>query len=130
MVKYRITTYALERMRKVELSEEKVVKPHHFNPKDFFRYSIGISTSESAPEKVEFTAKDIAAKYLQTQPLHHSQTILQANEEETVFQLEVFISEELIRSILSFGGEITIHKPKILEETITTRIEEMVKNYR
>lgn len=129
MVKDRITTYALERMRNVELSEEKVVKPYHFNPKDFFRYSIGISTSESAPEKVEFTAKDIAAKYLQTQPFHHSQTIIKANDVETVFQLEVFISEELIRSILSFGGEITVHKPKSLEQTIKNRLEEMVKNY-
>lgn len=129
MVKDRITTYALERMRNVELSEEKVVKPHHFNPKDFFRYSVGISTSESAPEKVEFTAKDIAAKYLQTQPFHHSQTIIKANDVETVFQLEVFISEELIRSILSFGGEITVHKPKSLEQTIKNRLEEMVKNY-
>jgi predicted DNA-binding transcriptional regulator YafY len=113
----------------LELSEEKVVKPYHFNPKDFFRYSIGISTSESAPEIVEFTASDIASKYLETQPLHHSQKAIKTSEKGTIFQLEVFISEELIRSILSFGGEITVHKPKSLEETITGRLEEMVRNY-
>lgn len=130
LVKDRITTYALERMRKVELSEEKVVKPHNFNPTDFFRYSVGISTSESAPEIVEFTASEIAAKYLEAQPLHHSQKAIKTTGEETVFQLEIVVSEEFIRSVLSFGGEITVHKPKSLEETIKTRLEQMIRNYK
>lgn len=119
----------MERMRNVELSEEKVVKPHSFNPKDFFRYSIGISTSESAPELVEFTATEIASKYLETQPLHHTQKAIKETKNGTVFQLEVFLSEELIRSILSFAGEITVHKPELLAATIKGRVEEMVKNY-
>ncbi len=129
LVKDRITTYALERMRNLELSEEKVVKPHTFNPTDFFRYSVGISTSESAPELVEFTASEVASKYLETQPLHHSQQPIKTTEKGTVFQLEVFVSEELIRSVLSFGGEITIHKPNSLAEEIKTRLGEMVRNY-
>ncbi|MBX2950616.1 MAG: WYL domain-containing protein [Crocinitomicaceae bacterium] len=129
LVKDRITTYALERMRKLELSEEKVVKPHTFNPTDFFRYSVGISTSESAPEIVEFTASEIASKYLETQPLHHSQQVVKSTQKGTVFQLEVFVSEELIRSILSFGGEITVHQPPSLAEEIKTRLGEMVRNY-
>lgn len=129
LVKDKITTYALERMRNLELSEEKVVKPHTFNPTDFFRYSVGISTSESAPDLVEFTASDIASKYLETQPLHHSQQPIKTNERGTVFQLEVFVSEELIRSILSFGGEITVHQPSSLAEEIKTRLGEMMQNY-
>ncbi len=40
LIKNKITTYALERMKKVELSEEKVVKPHHFNPKDFSSFPV------------------------------------------------------------------------------------------
>lgn len=129
LVKDRITTYALERMRKLELSEEKVVKPHSFNPSDFFRYSVGISTSESAPETVEFTASEVAAKYLETQPLHHSQEVVKVTEKGTIFQLEIFVSEEFIRSVLSFGGEITIHKPASLAEEIKKRLGEMVRNY-
>jgi len=129
LIKDRITTYALERMRKLELSEEKVVKPHHFNPKDFFRYSIGISTNESEFERVLFTANDVASKYLQTQPLHHSQCIVKQNELFTTFELEVFVSEELIRSILSFGGEITVLEPASLKEKIEARVKMMVGNY-
>jgi predicted DNA-binding transcriptional regulator YafY len=129
LIKERITTYALERMRNLELSEEKVVKPYHFNPKDFFRYSIGISTSESAPEIVTFTATDIASKYLETQPLHHSQKTVKITEKETVFELEVFVSEELIRSILSFGGEITVLQPSSFSDILKARVAEMATNY-
>lgn len=129
LIKEKITTYALERMMNVELSEESVVKPYSFNPKEFFLYSVGISTSESAPEKVGFLASSVAAKYLEAQPLHHSQKKIKTTQEGVYFQLEIFISEEFIRSILSFGGEITIQSPLSLKETIKRRLEEMAKNY-
>lgn len=129
LIKERITTYALERMRNLELSEEKVVKPHHFNPKDFFRYSIGISTNESEFSKVIFEANEVASKYLQAQPLHHSQRNIDQTKETSTFELEVFISEELIRSILSFGGELKVLEPANLKSQIEERVKLMVSNY-
>lgn len=130
LIKDKITTYALERMRNLELSEEKVVKPYQFNPTDFFRYSIGISTSDAPPELVEFTANDVASKYLETQPLHHTQKKVSIQKDTTTFQLEVYISEELIRNILSFGGEVTINKPASLHKEIADRIATMTMNYK
>ncbi|MEZ4889335.1 MAG: WYL domain-containing protein [Crocinitomicaceae bacterium] len=99
LVKDKITTYALERIKKLELSSEKVVKPHYFQPKEFFNYAIGISTKDTAPEIVVFEADDVASKYLIAQPLHHSQKIVAQTENTVTFQLEVYISEELIRSL-------------------------------
>jgi len=129
LVKDRITTYALERMRNLTISDEKVVKPHNFNPKDFFRYSIGISANESEYSRVQFQANEVASKYLQTQPLHHSQRVVSTKDQYTIFELEVFISEELIRSLLSFGGEVTVLEPQSLVDTMQERIKMMVENY-
>jgi predicted DNA-binding transcriptional regulator YafY len=130
LVKDRITTYALERIKKMELSAEKVVKPHHFQPKEFFNYAIGISTKETAPEIIVFEADDVASKYLIAQPLHHSQKIVAQTENTVTFQLEVYISEELIRSLLSFGGEINVKAPQILVTDMKTRVEQMMKFYK
>lgn len=130
LVKDRITTYALERIKKMELSAEKVVKPHHFQPKEFFNYAIGISTKETAPEIIVFEADDVASKYLIAQPLHHSQKIVAQTENTVTFQLEVYISEELIRSLLSFGGEINVKAPQILVNDMKTRVEQMMKFYK
>lgn len=130
LVKDKITTYALERIKKLELSTEKVVKPHYFQPKEFFNYAIGISTKDTAPEIVVFEADDVASKYLIAQPLHHSQKIVAQTENTVTFQLEVYISEELIRSLLSFGGEINVKAPQILVNDMKTRVAQMMKFYK
>lgn len=129
IVKGRITTYALDRMSNVSLSEEKITKPADFNSNDYFKYSIGISSSETAPEKVRFKALNVAAKYIESQPFHHSQKILKKGNNKTIFELEIFISEEFIRSILSFGGELEITSPKSLRDNILQRIKKVNSIY-
>lgn len=129
IVKGRITTYALDRMHKLEISEEKIFKPSDFNPQFYFKYSIGISSSESAPEIVRFKADNLAAKYIETQPFHHSQKVLKTGKNKTVFELEIFISEEFIRSILSYGGEIEITSPLSLRKNIIHRMNQMKEVY-
>lgn len=129
LIKEKITTYALDRIQNLEISSEIIRKPVNFNPQHYFKYSIGISSSESAPEIVRFKADDVAAKYIETQPFHHSQKVVQANEVVTEFQLEIFISEEFIRSIMSFGGEIEILAPESLRDAIVQRTKRMKKVY-
>lgn len=129
LVKGRITTYGLDRMKNLELSSEKVNKPSDFNPQSYFRYSIGISSSESAPEKVMFKASNIASKYIETQPFHHSQRKIKTGKNKSTFELEIFVSEEFIRSILSFGGEIEITSPRSLRENIIHRLNSMNQAY-
>ena len=43
--------------------------------------------------------------------------------------MKVYISEELIRSILSYGGEIIVSEPELLRTHIIDRIRAMVENY-
>src|SRR5690606_506264 len=87
------------------------------NPKNYFKYSTGISSGESAPEIVLFKALNVAAKYIESQPFHHSQKVLKRGSKKTTFELEIFISEEFIRSVMSFGGEVEITSPAGLRET-------------
>jgi predicted DNA-binding transcriptional regulator YafY len=39
--------------------------------------------------------------------------------------MEVFVSEELIRAILSYGGEVEVVSPQILRERIIVRLKSM-----
>lgn len=128
LVKNRVTTYALDRISNIESSTEKCTKPFSFNAKDFFKYSIGISTSDEAPLKIVFLANPIASKYLETQPIHSSQVKI-AEEEWSTFELQVYYSEELIRQFLSFGPEIQILSPAAFKEEISKRIQEMQQLY-
>ena len=59
-----IMTYALERMSEVFILEEKGEKPLNFNPDLFFKYAIGITSSEDEPTKVIFKADNVSSKYI------------------------------------------------------------------
>lgn len=123
LVKSRITTYALDRMNKVEVSDEIIQKPSDFSPANYFKYSMGISSSDTAPEIIRFKANNIAAKYIESQPFHTTQKILKRGKKKTVFQLEIFISEEFRRTLLSYGGEIEVTSPISLRNNIIDRLK-------
>lgn len=127
--KEKVVTYALERMDEVEVSSVVGESPKGFDPDQFFKFSIGITANDSKPEKVLFKAGNIAAKYIESQPFHHSQKKLKEGNKRTSFSLHVLISEELIREIMSYGGDIEVVEPKVLRETIETRIQDLRKTY-
>jgi predicted DNA-binding transcriptional regulator YafY len=126
-----IITYALDRMKNLVLTDIVVQKPVNFNPDDYFKFSVGISAdNKSHPEKIIFKADNVAAKYIESQPFHSSQEIVKTGKNRSTFQLIVYISEELIRTILSFGGEIEVVEPQTLRDTLTNRINQMNAHYK
>ena len=124
-----IITFALERMLNLESIKENSIIPSSFNPKEYFEYSTGITAYKGEPELIEIKADSISAKYILSQPFHHSQKLISENNEYSIFQLKVFISEELIRSFLSFGGEIEVLSPVNLRSIIKQRSSELFQKY-
>lgn len=128
-IKESVITYALERIENLELSSEFFHQKIDFNSDKFFRNAIGITANDSEPQKIIFKSDNIAAKYIISQPFHASQNIIKEGKNKTTFSLEVIISEELIRSFLSFGGEIEVIEPDTLKNTIVKRLKSMCENY-
>lgn len=114
-------TYSLDRMSGLEITSEKAENPTDFKPDNYFRYAVGITSGNEDPQKVIFWATTIAGKYLQSQPLHASQKIIETEEQRVQISLKVNISEELIRELLSYGGEIKVEAPQQLKEEIIRR---------
>ena len=128
-VKEAIITYALERMENVEVSEVVCSDLISFDNHTFFQNAIGITVNNSTPETVIFKADNVASKYIDSQPFHASQKMVKEGKNKTTFSLQVIISEELIRSLLSYGGELEVLEPENLRNTIKKRIVEMSERY-
>ena len=122
-------TYALERMANVVILEEKGEKPTDFDPDLFFKHAVGITSSEEEPSVIVFKTDNISAKYISSQPFHSSQKIIKEGKNKTTFELKILLSEEFIRSILSYGGGIEIIEPSELRDEIIIRLLEMMKHY-
>ena len=124
-VKQDIITYSLDRMEDLEITSSKGDQPKKFDPDLFFKHSIGITTSDHQPETVLFRANKIASKYIASQPFHSSQKVIKETQDESVFELYVLVSEELIRGLLSYGGEVEIIEPNHLRNELKKRVSAM-----
>lgn len=119
-------TYALDRIEDLEVLTERSVRPIDFNPDIYFKHSVGITTGYTAPEKVVLKVGIVAAKYLDSLPIHSSQKVKEMNEDHFIFELNVIVTEELIREILSYGGDIRVKQPESLREEIAKRAQRLV----
>ncbi len=128
-VKDGIITFALERMDNVEVSDVVSSESISFDNEKFFQNAIGITVNNSTPELVVFKADNVASKYIDSQPFHTSQQIIKEGKNKTTFSLQVIVSEELIRSFMSFGGELEVVEPENLRNTIKKRIVDMSERY-
>lgn len=128
-VKEALITFALERMENLEDTSEFYHQKIDFDAKKFFKNAIGITANESTVENIVFKAGNIAAKYINSQPFHHSQKVIKEGKNKTTFSINVIVSEELIRSFLSYGGEIEVLEPESLRNTILKRILDLSQTY-
>ncbi|SFT72941.1 Predicted DNA-binding transcriptional regulator YafY, contains an HTH and WYL domains [Lishizhenia tianjinensis] len=129
LVKDSIITYGLDRMMDLELSEEMGKQPANFNAELFFKHSVGITANENSPEQIKFKANNVAAKYIASQPFHASQKIVKEGKKRTSFEMEVLISEELIRQLVSYAFEIEVVKPLWLRDELAMRFQQSVELY-
>jgi len=128
-VKQDVITYALERMQQVEITLEVAVETIDFDVTKFFQNSIGITVTKSLPEKIIFKADNVSSKYIVSQPFHSSQKLIKEGKNRSTFEMNVIVSEELIRQILSFGGEIEVISPTTFRNQIIKRIQQMRSSY-
>src|SRR3989338_7163303 len=103
-------------------------RPVDFNADNYFKHAIGITSGNDAPSDVLLKLTPVAAKYLDSLPLHHSQKVREMHEDHFIFSLHVNVSEELIREILSYGGEIKVLEPASLVKEVKSRAERILKN--
>lgn len=129
LVKETIITYALERMEELVVSEEIFSGQLKFDAAVFFKNAIGITANDELPSHIVFKANNIAAKYIDSQAFHHSQRIVKEGKNKTTFSLDALISEELIRLLLSYGGEIEVIEPIELRTEMMIRSKQLFQVY-
>ena len=121
-----VVTFALDRIKTITKSNAKYFTDPHFNPTDFFKYSIGIIQRHSKkPEKIILSFSTEQAPYILSQPLHQSQKTITENDNELQVELFVYITQELKMTILSYGKNVKVISPTVLKKEIKEIIQKM-----
>lgn len=119
-----IYNLALDRMERIEISENTQYIDKDLDGDEYFKDIVGVTVSEKMmPRNVVFFVDASNAPYVVTKPLHKSQEIINETNEGTVFKICVQINYELERLLLGFGESLIVHKPRKLR----LRMEEKFK---
>jgi len=124
-----IKTYAFDRIIHIEPSGALFIKNTYIVNSEYLRNCIGIGLGSGQIERVRLNFTPVSGKYVVTQPLHHSQEILQNDNDAVVVSLDVIINYELVSTILSYGSLVRVLEPDTLVQTIKEAAENIFNKY-
>lgn len=126
-----ISNYAIDRIKKISPSSIPY-QSAGIDLKEYFEEVVGVTRDERKPiEEVIIRITRSRYPYLETKPLHASQTPLRAqwDDENCVIRLKVQISNELEAKILSLGSDAEVLAPECLRNAIKQKIELLFNKY-
>ena len=128
-----ISIYPLDRIQGIESAKGKYEETD-IDIDELFDDQIGISIT-SPDAKVEDVILRISKEryhYIETKPLHWSQTELkeQATETSRTVRIRVCLNKELTQQLLSFGDDLEVLSPVTLRNQIKEKIAAMNEKYK
>lgn len=127
--KQKVIIYGLDRMENLSLTKLDFVPDPDFDSDLYFKYSIGITANDGqSPQNVEVRVDNLLAKYLQSQPVHHSQELTETKD-GFLLKLKVIDTYELREKLLGYGSQVEVLKPASLRNEIKDQLQKTFKKY-
>lgn len=119
-----ISNLALDRIIKIDYDFNTPALEHNFNAEEYYKNVVGVTINDGMqPRVIQLWVDAYNAPYVITKPIHHTQRLLQQNEDGSII-INLFLIEnfELERVILGFGESIEVLKPERLRQRIKSII--------
>lgn len=139
----KILNFALDRIDKVEPLPDMKYTPCPDDLYERFEDIVGITLFEELPvEHILFWCSDLAKDYVDTKPLHGSQTRYQGDKEQQLriqyptlqggafYSIDCISNYELIRLLCSYGKDLLVlHSTGTVADEVRSRVKEMYEGY-
>lgn len=123
--------FSLDRIIKCKVTAEKFEYPNNFSAEEYFKDYVGISTDGfcERPCVVVIKAYKAMPKYLESLPLHATQTTLEEKPEYTKFGYSLIPTNDLMQMLLSHCNDIEVVSPTWLREKIVDVLNSAINLY-
>ncbi|MCH1581753.1 MAG: WYL domain-containing protein [Flavobacteriales bacterium] len=104
-----VRTFALDRMHSVAIDNARFVRDDRFDADRYFKHSLGITSGSGGVTTFQWAAAPVLSHYLNSQPLHGSQRILDVPAPFpgwTTYAMDVHPTYELNQLMLGFGADV------------------------
>lgn len=122
--------FALDRIKELKPSRTSYFTDTKFNTEQYFKYSFGATHRyDLQPEKVKLWFNRTNKDYILSQPLHHSQQVVEHTDEYVVVELKVLITWELKAMIYSYSSGLKVLQPQQLQQEIADELNKAATLY-
>ncbi|MBO5155558.1 MAG: WYL domain-containing protein [Prevotella sp.] len=118
----------LDRIHNVESADEFIYQEYKgIDLDDYFNQVVGVSINvEATREKILIKAEYPAAGYIETKPIHNSQSIVERTDNYIIFELNLIPNYEFETLLLGYMNECVILKPTHLKQKLLARIAKII----
>ena len=126
--KEELRIFSLDRIKNIKVLDKALELPAGFDAADFFSDYFGIIIGHNVqPNIMEIKALAEQAKYLESLPLHSSQTAVEVTPEYTVFRYRLVPTFDLKQEILSRGSTLEVLSPEWFREEIINELHKTLE---
>ena len=127
-----IRNIALDRILRMEITDEVFSLPEDFDASDYYAHTVGIFVNEKLkPQRVVLRTYGVSTEYMRSVPLHSSQREIATNgNESSDFEYYLNLTPELTGKLLSKGDWIEVLEPKELREKVKEQAQAIADLYR
>lgn len=124
--------YALDRMANCILTDKIFDYPTDFKPEEYFSNYFGVSTDgyTSAPCRVVLRAHHELPRYLESQPLHPTQEIVDVKENFTDFSYYLIPAFDFVQEILLHCEQLEVVSPLSLRQRVVEILQKSANFYK
>jgi len=124
-------TLALDRIKKITLTDDPHIENNILDPDSFFQDIIGVTKPDGAmPEMIKIIVFRDSAAHVETKKIHHSQKLINKNKDGSIeIELKVIINYELISTLLGFGSAVKVVAPEGLVVKIKEELTKSINRY-
>lgn len=121
---------SFDRVKSLELTDEKFAVETDFDAQGWFRQSYGIIRDEDVPvQTVKLRAFAQEVYYLRDLPLHHSQKEVETTAEWSDFELKIRPTADFFAPIMSRGAMVKVLEPKWFADEVRFQHQAAVDLY-
>ena len=122
--------YALDRIQDIEVLKKTLRLPKGFSGEEFFSNYFGIIVGDDVkPSVVEIKIDADQVKYVESLPLHQSQTLIEEQDDYSVYQYRLVPTFDFKQELLSRGATFEVLSPEWFRDEIKEDIAAMAKRY-
>jgi predicted DNA-binding transcriptional regulator YafY len=122
-----VRLFAVDRIRKMVLTDTTFETPQDFDIENFLRNSFGAFLGKPVHVAIHFSPK--VAGYVNEKIWHESQVVEQQKDGSLIFKAEIAGTEEIKFWILHWGKDAVVLEPDSLREEIRMEAEGILRNY-